>query len=139
MKYAAVASAVAILAAPIAASAKDKSWPELGVESKIPFAATGGIRNFRPDGDYGLWIEDSKRRWYYAALDGRCSGLGFASAVGFDTDGLSTFDRFGIVRVEGISCRVTSLVTAEKPATGKALKQLQDEVRALGRNAFADS
>lgn len=119
--------------------AKDKSWPELGVESRIAFANSGGIRDFKPDGDYGLWIQDSSRRWHYAALDGHCSGLGFATALGFETGGLSSFDRFGWINVGGVRCGVSSVVTAEKPYSGKVLKQLQDEVRSAGRKAVADS
>lgn len=139
MKFLTALSAIALVATPVAVSAKDKNWPELGVESRIAFANHGGIRDFRADGDYGLWIQDNKKRWYYAALSGRCSGLGFANTIGFETFGMSDFDRSSSIHVEGMPCYVTSLVTAEKPVSGKELKLLQDEVRKLGRSAFADS
>lgn len=121
------------------AQAKERTWPELGVETRIPFANNGGIDNFRPDGDYGLWIQDRTNRWYYATFFGRCSGLTFAQSVGFETDATSSFDRFSSVRVEGRKCAVNSLVTAEKPLSGKALKQLQESVREAGRKAVAES
>lgn len=138
MKLCSIAAAAAVLTA-LPAQAGDKSWPELGVESKIAFADHGGIRDFKPDGDYGLWIQDSKRRWHYATLSFPCSGLRFSTSVGFETGGLSSFDRYGWVNVNGMRCDVASVVTAEKPIAGKALKQLQDEVRSAGRRAVADS
>lgn len=135
--YSAAALAATLIALP--AQAGDKNWPELGVESKIAFANHGGIRDFRPDGDYGLWIQDNKKRWHYAALSSRCNGLGFSNAVAFETGGLGSFDRFGYINVDGQRCDVSSLVTAEKPISGKALKQLQDDVRAAARKAVATS
>jgi hypothetical protein len=43
----------------------------------------------------------SSRKWYYAQFLGRCVGLNFATAVGFDMRAQSSFDRWSSVFVPG--------------------------------------
>ena len=69
----------------------------LGVDARIPFAATTGIRNFQADGDNALWIEGQRGEWYRAELFGPCIGLDHAMKVGFIPRGTSSLDRFGQV------------------------------------------
>ncbi len=97
---------------------------KIGEEARIPFADTTGIRNFRADSDKALYIEGQNGRWYYAETFGPCSGLNFASRVGFITKGTGTLDRFGQILVDGRTCQLKSLVTAEDP--GKAEKAAAD-------------
>ncbi len=127
----------ALCAASPAFAAKDRAWPEYGVEASIAFANSGGIRNFEPNGDRGIWIEDRQRRWYYAKFIGTCRNLDYAVAVGFDTRGSSSFDKFGAIIAEGDYCPIESLITAEKPLPRKERLRLRKEARELGRKAVA--
>jgi hypothetical protein len=114
------ALAAVILASPsLAKKPTPHVWPELGVETSIIFPNYGAIRNFEADGNDGIWLEDRQRRWYYADIIGGCQDLNFAQAIGFDTRGAPTFDKFSSIIVSGDKCPLTSLVTAEKPLPHK--------------------
>jgi len=93
---------------------------QIGEEARIPFADTTGIRNFRAENDHALYIEGQTGRWYYAETMGPCAGLNFANKIGFITKGTGTLDKFGQILVDGRTCQLKSLVTAEGP--GKAAK-----------------
>lgn len=134
---AAIAFAAAAFAAASASAGKPKEWPEYGVETRIAFANSGGIRNFEPNGDRGLWIEDRQRRWYYARIIGPCQDLGHATGLGFDTRGASALDKFGGVVVGGDFCQFDSLVTAEKPLPRKQRLKLRKDAREEARKAVA--
>jgi hypothetical protein len=85
-------------------------------EPSIHFVPRGTIRTWEADRDRGLWIQDSRRRWYYAKFFGPCLGLGFARTLGFDTRPLGTFDRFSAVIVPHYGrCTVQSFVASEGP------------------------
>ncbi len=104
------------LALPLQAKARTSHvWPQLGVETRIVFPNFGAIQNFEADNDDGIWLEDRNRRWYYAKLLGGCHELRFAQAIGFDTRGAASFDKFSSIIVGRDKCPVVSLVTAEKP------------------------
>jgi hypothetical protein len=86
------------------------------VEASIPFASRGGIRDWTADGDRGLWVQALSRQWYYAQFMGHCTGLGFATAIGFDTGRQSVFDRWSTVVVPGYSrCLIASLTPSDGP------------------------
>lgn len=129
--------ALAALASAPAFAEKPRQWAEFGVEARIVFANSGGIRNFEANGDRGLWIEDRQRRWYYARIIGPCHNLEFAHGLSFDTRGASTLDRFGGVVADGEYCQFESLVTAEKPLPRKERLKLRKEAREEGRKAVA--
>ena len=141
MKHALIiAIAVAALAVPVEAKRPTPHvWPEIGVESRIVFPNYGAIRNFEADGNEGIWLEDSQRRWYYAELSGGCQDLNFAQTIGFDTGGSSNLDKFSSIIVKGWKCPITSLVTAEKPLPRKERLKLRKAAIAAGREVFAPS
>lgn len=133
-----------LVAAAIAAPVHSKRpepyvWPELGLEAKINFPNEGAIRNFEADGNDGLWLEDRQRRRYYAELHGGCQEIDFAQAIGFDTRGSATFDRFSTIVVAGDKCQLASLVTANKPLPRKERLKLRKQTLAAGREAAAPS
>ncbi len=117
----------------------DHVWPELGVETRIVFPNQGAIRNFEPDGNDGIWLEDRQRRWYYAEFLGGCQELNFAQAIGFDTRGSATFDKFSSIVVGGDRCQIASLVTANKPLSRKERQKLRKQTVAAGRQVVAPS
>ena len=87
----------------------------------IPFANTGGIRDWHADRDQGLWVQDIHRQWYYAKLMGTCIGLNFAQSIGFDTHPLGRFDQFSSIFVPGGSrCAVQSFTASGAPPSAKA-------------------
>lgn len=113
-----IAAAIAMAAfapAAHAAPAKQPADRLIGVDARIPFADSNGIRNYHADGDRGLWIEDVRGRWYRAELFGPCQGLNFANKIGFVTKGTGTLDRFGQILVDGRTCQLQSLVTSNPP------------------------
>jgi Family of unknown function (DUF6491) len=121
----------------VAAKATPYVWPELGVETKIVFPNYGSIRNFEADGNDGIWLEDRQRRWYYAEILGSCQDLNFVQAIGFDTGGAPTFDRFSSIIVRGQKCPVASLVTSEKPLPRKQRLKLRNDTRDAAKKAVA--
>ncbi|MEP7349254.1 MAG: DUF6491 family protein [Sphingorhabdus sp.] len=128
----------AALALPVQARKPEPHiWPELGVEAQIVFPNHGAIRNFEADGNDGIWLEDQQRRWYYAEMFGPCQGLNFAQRIGFDTNGSANFDKFSSIIVDRQNCRLTSLVTAEKPLPLKERVNLRNEAREAGKKAVA--
>lgn len=89
-------------------------------DASIAFANYGGIRTWSPDRDEGLWVQDSRRKWYYAKFLGPCTGVQFALGLGFDTHPMGTFDKFSSVVVprEG-RCALRSLTPSEGPPVKK--------------------
>jgi Family of unknown function (DUF6491) len=110
-----ISLAIAVLAGTAASAAEHKvdSPPR---QASIHFVQHGGIRNWAADRDRGLWIQDSRRRWYYAKLMGPCLGLGFARTIAFDTRPGGIFDRFSSIIVPHYGrCRVQSFIASEGP------------------------
>lgn len=112
------ASIVAMLAAAPLGVAGATEASATKVEASIPF---GLIRDWQADREKGMWVQAYSRKWYYAEFMGRCLGLNFATAVGFDTRFQSSFDRFSSVFVPGYGrCAIRSLVpSAEGPPRKK--------------------
>lgn len=122
-----------------AKTAASHVWPELGVETQIVFPNQGAIRNFEADGNEGIWLEDRQRRWYYADFIGGCQELNFAQAIGFDTRGSVTFDKFSTILVAGERCPIASLVTANKPLPRKERLKLRKAAVEASKDVVAPS
>lgn len=85
------------------------------VEASIPFVNMGSIQNWRADGDSALYIQDAHRKWYHATLMGPCTDLPFANAIGIETRGIDTLDRFGTIVVRHQRCAIQSFVASGPP------------------------
>jgi hypothetical protein len=107
----AAALAAPAFAAPPQASAPGGAKAE---EVRIPFPGFR-IRNFRAETRDVVYIEDHRRNWYRAELIGPCIDLPFAHAIGIDTRGSSSFDRFSAILVGRDRCQLQSLTRSEKP------------------------
>lgn len=86
-------------------------------ETSIPFARMdSSIYDWQADGQWGLWIQDGRRDWYYAKLLGPCYGLDWANAIGIEPRG-SQLDKFGWVLVprERSRCQFTSFQRSDPP------------------------
>lgn len=88
---------------------------EKSAEVYIPFANSGGIRDWRALDEKGLYVQGPKRQWYYATLIGPCYGLPWAHSIGFVTNPADSFDKFSAVLVQNHRCPVTSLVKTDSP------------------------
>ena len=84
-------------------------------EARIPFVNSGGIRDWRASDGDTLYVQDRMRRWYRVELTHRALGLPSAWAIGFETRGIDSFDRFSSVVVEGQRIPVRSLVRVDGP------------------------
>ena len=106
----------ALVAAP--ALAKQPVWPadKLGKETSIPFVGTIGLYNFDARDDQGVYLQDQQRRWYYARINGVCTGLPYADRIAVDTRfGGSQLDRTGTLLVGGRRCAIDSLTASNGP------------------------
>lgn len=111
----AVLASLAFLA-PAATVATPSAAP--AVEARVPFPQYR-LRNFQagrgPESRDVVYLETTNRRWYRAELLGNCLNLPFANAIGIDTRGSRTLDRFSAVIVEGDRCPIQSLVEVPGP------------------------
>ena len=108
----------------LAACAGSTPLPEN--QASIPFLSRATVRDWEAPNDKTLYIEHMNRTWYRADLFAPCSGLPYASAIGFVNErGRSAFNRFGEIVVDGKRCKVDSLVETPPPP----------EVTAEGRKA----
>jgi uncharacterized protein DUF6491 len=122
---------VALLAAAGAALAGEAT-PTSATKDYIPFANSGGIRDWRADRDQGLWVQDIHRQWYYAKLMAPCIGLNFAQTIGFDTHPLGRFDKFSSIFVPGAGsgrCAVQSFTASGAPPGNKAKSATKSEAK----------
>lgn len=86
-------------------------------EASIPFARMdSSIHDWQADGQYGLWVQDVHRDWYYATTLGPCYGLDWAVAIGIEPRG-SQLDKFGMIVVprERSRCQLTSFKRSDPP------------------------
>src|SRR5262245_15122257 len=69
-------------------------------EPSIPFANHGGIYDWHPNGNKGIWVQAANRHWYYATFfGGECFGLDTAPSVGFVTEPTGEFNRWSSIIV----------------------------------------
>jgi hypothetical protein len=69
------------------------------VDASIPFANHGGIYDWRPNGDRGIWVQAANKQWYYGTFFGTCFGLDTAPRVGFVPEVTGEFDRWSSIVV----------------------------------------
>jgi hypothetical protein len=90
--------------------------PPRGEEVSIPFANHyGAIRNFEATSDDVLYLQDRQKRWYRAEIGGPCFNLRFATAIGYDTRGSLSLDRFSHIIVGRDRCPIVSLTRSDGP------------------------
>jgi hypothetical protein len=102
-----LAAAVVLAAAALPAAAAPPA--------SIPFADMGGVRDWRADGDRGIWIQATGGRWYYARFLGPCVGLDFRDRVGFMTEPGGDLDKFSAVFADGQRCSFQTFAPSPAP------------------------
>jgi len=113
--FAAFAITGGIRASETVIRAEEHLAPAAGVDSTIPFANSGNIRDWRPDGTDGLYVQDSRGNWYRAALAAPCTDLPNADQIAFLTRGPDQLDKFSAIAVRGERCSFTTFVTSAAP------------------------
>ena len=105
------------LAAAFAASASAAAPPppERAEEVRIPFVDFGSIRTFRPVGQETVYLQDRRRNWYRATLNGPCLSLPAAIRLGIDNRYSHVLDNTSTFIVDGERCPIHSLVRSGPP------------------------
>jgi hypothetical protein len=126
-QYRSTLIAAALAVAPVGMALATSATPAK-LEASIPF---GLIRDWQADRERGMWVQAYSRKWYYAEFMGRCLGLNFATAVGFDTRYQSSFDRWSAVFVPGYGrCSIQTFTPSEGPPR-KQRKAQAEEVKVV--------
>ena len=108
--------AIAALALVATGAQAQTPAPDAGKPATIPFIRYHGINDFEPDGDKGVYLQDQRRRWYYASVLAPCINLSFATRIGVDTRFAGdTLDSTGTLLVDGDRCKIDKLVTSGPP------------------------
>jgi len=111
--------AAAVLAGSFAAHADAAASTAPHFAASIPFADHGGIYDWRPNGNNGIWVQSAQRQWFYGAFTGTCFGLDTAPRIGFVTDVTGEFDRWSsIVVPHEPRCRLSSFEPSGAPPHG---------------------
>jgi hypothetical protein len=97
------------------AAAADKA------ETSIPFVnMKQSIQGWQADGQTAIWIQDTRKNWYYAKLLAPCPGLEFTARMGFEPKTMNSLDKFGaVVMPDGKRCQIGSLTASEEPPKEK--------------------
>lgn len=86
-------------------------------ETKIPYAAQDGVRQFaliRGERSDILFLEGRDGAWYRAKFDAACPGADDAQLMVFRTRGGSALDANGTVYVDRARCEIESLVSVSR-------------------------
>lgn len=105
---------LALAAAALAASAS-AAPPAPGQETSIAFASTQGVRDFRPDGTKGIYLQDIRGKWYRGTFTGTCQDMPWANAIAVETKGTPNLDKWGAIRLRNEVCQLNSLVSVDGP------------------------
>lgn len=70
-------------------------------EASIAFANSGGVEDWRADGDNAIYFQDGARHWYRAELFGPAFDLPYVEHIGIDASPAGTLDKFGAIYVHG--------------------------------------
>jgi len=85
----------------------------------IPFASSGGIDDWRPEGNRVVYLHSRGNDWYRAELFGPCDGLKFTETIGYVPSTNGSFDNTSSIVVDGKRCAVMKLEKSAEPAPKK--------------------
>jgi len=91
--------------------------PKSGEQATIPFFTQSDIRSFEPTGfGDGVYIQDSRRNWYYVSFFSRCDNLPWSIGVGFKTfPGAAQIDRGDTIFAGRERCQIANIVHSGPP------------------------
>ena len=101
-----------------AAAAQRRGTPHtvpVGAETTIPLLAPERIRDFEPDGDRAVYLQDMRFRWYHVDLNRPCRSLRFVDTIAVRSRFTYALDRNDDVVADGERCTVARIVASEPP------------------------
>jgi Family of unknown function (DUF6491) len=87
----------------------------------IPFHGKGGIDSWYAVNDSLIYLKSRSGDWYRAELAGPCSGLSFATAIGYEQEASGSFDSRSTILVDGQRCPLVKLEKSAGPTPKKKL------------------
>lgn len=84
-------------------------------QAAFPLEVRHPIRDWMPDGDRGLFVEDRNMNWYHASLAGECPDLDSKDKIAFVSVDGGMFDRSSSIEVGARQCQVSSVVATARP------------------------
>lgn len=106
----------ALLAAAALSGPAPQQLPSAEVpEARIPFANFHSIHTFHPVSEDEVYLQDIRRNWYLATLNGPCFNIMSAIRIGVDTRFGDTVDNTSSFIVDGEHCPIQSLVRSGPP------------------------
>jgi len=91
-------------------------------DAEIPFVSHDGIQSWIAPNDNTIYLQGTHSQWYRADLMGPCTGLSFASGIGFKTGFGDTFDDSSSIIVNGQPCPVASVTKVSGPPAAQNTK-----------------
>lgn len=110
-------------------------------EVSIPFVNyRGTVRDWQPDGDRGIWVQDVRNQWYYARFMAPCIGVRFAEVLHLKTGPTGQLDRWSSVLTrDSGNCMFTSFVRSDGPPKRKTRKATEKGSATVERTAPAET
>lgn len=87
----------------------------VGTPTTIPLLAPERIRDFEPDGDEAVYLQDMRFRWYRVTLNRPCRALRFVDAIAVRSHFTHALDRNDDVVADGERCTIGRIVTSAAP------------------------
>jgi hypothetical protein len=109
---------IAALAATAPVWAEAKVTPHavpLGTETTIPLLYPERLRDFEPDGDRAVFVQDMRFRWYHLDLNRPCRSLRFIDTIGVRSRFTYALDRNDDVVADGERCTIARIVASGPP------------------------
>ena len=86
-----------------------------GTETTIPLLYPERLRDFEPDGDRAVYVQDMRRRWYRVELNRPCYALPFVDTIAVRSRFSYTLDRNDDLIADGERCAVQRITTSAAP------------------------
>jgi hypothetical protein len=115
-----MASLALVAAAPLPAMAADEPVQAATIaaeaplpEASIPFANSGGIRDWKDGEDGVVYFQDRQRKWYRAELQTPATGIGFVQFIGVEAGPTGSLDRWSMLSIDGQRYAIRSFTRLE--------------------------
>ena len=100
------------------ATAQGRTTPHvvpIGAETTIPLLYPERLRDFEPDGDRAVFVQDMRFRWYHLDLNRPCRALRFVDAIGVRSRFTYALDRNDDVVAGDERCTIARIVASNPP------------------------
>jgi hypothetical protein len=91
--------------------------------AKMPLGAFGQVRDWRPDGSGGIYVESDDRAWYHATFVSPCAALPYALHLDLRTAPPFPIENFDSVQIHDEVCYFKTLDPIPGPPDQPAAAQ----------------